>query len=147
MVLLAAGNEREGCGDEERSAPEAGGRSRSSNLVRRNASVGGGGERDVGPLRGCKEKKKEWAKRWQCNTEVQDLKDKPWRIEELRCSEKRLPRLREDNLEKAAANIYKAAMGVGCDGFHSKVPLWKEVRNQKTSKSCWKWQRGIASHP
>ena len=45
---------------------------------------------------------KEWAKRWQCNTEVQDLEDSQCRNEELRSLEEGLQRLREGNHEKAA---------------------------------------------
>ena len=70
--------------------------------------------RIVRPLSRCEEKRREWAKHWQCNTEVQDLKDKACRNEELRSSEEGLLRLREGDQEKAARN-YKAATGVGCD--------------------------------
>ena len=48
----------------------------------------------------------------------QEQDDKPWRNEESRG----LPRLKEENLEKAARS-YKATEGVGCDGFHPKVVL------------------------
>ena len=54
---------------------------------------------------------------------LQDLEDKSWRHEELRSLEEGgLPRMKEEKLKKAARS-YKAAAGVGCDGFHPKVPL------------------------
>ena len=58
-------------------------------------------------------------------------KAKPWRNEELRRSEEALPRLKEGDLEKAS-RTYKAKTGVGCDGFHPKVPLdlTKETRGE-----------------
>ena len=59
-------------------------------------------EEDAKPLARCEEKKKEWAKRWQCDTKVQDLKDKPWRNDELKDLEEDMSRLKESGLEKAA---------------------------------------------
>ena len=50
-------------------------------------------EEDVNPLARCEEKRKERATHWQCDTEVQDLKDKPWENEELKNSEEHMPRL------------------------------------------------------
>ena len=44
---------------------------------------------------------------------VQDMEDKPWRNAKRRSLEDRLPRLREDALEKAARN-QRIAIGVGC---------------------------------
>ena len=41
-------------------------------------------EEDAKPLGSCEEKRKEWAKHWQCDTNVQDLKDRPCRNEELK---------------------------------------------------------------
>ena len=81
--------------------------------------------------RDCEEKGKEWAKHWQCNTEVQEPEDKPWRNVELRSLEEGLPRMKEGHLEKAAGS-YKGATGVGCDVFHPKVPsdLSKESRRE-----------------
>ena len=46
---------------------------------------------------------------------VQDVNDKQWRNAEPGRLEEGLPRLKEDTWEKAAA------MGVGCDGFYTKV--------------------------
>ena len=40
-------------------------------------------EKDVRSLATGEEKEREWAKQQQCNTEVQDLQDKPWRHEEV----------------------------------------------------------------
>ena len=50
------------------------------------------------------------------------MQDKPWRNEELKECEEALPRLNEGHLEMAS-RLYKAKTGVGCDGFHPKVPL------------------------
>ena len=51
--------------------------------------------------------------------------------EELKKLEEDLPRLQESDLAKAA-KTYKAKTRVGCDGFHSKVPLdlAKETRQE-----------------
>ena len=56
-------------------------------------------DRDAKLLKRCEEKRKEWAKHWQCNTEVQDLEDKPWMNEKLRTLEEGLPRLGRKNGE------------------------------------------------
>ena len=45
------------------------------------------GEEDAKLLTRCEEKRKEWADHWQCDTKVQDLRDKPWRNEELKSLE------------------------------------------------------------
>ena len=58
----------------------------------------------------CEEKTMEWAKHWQCDTEVQDLK------EDMLWMNERLQSLKEGDLEKAATT-YKAATMMGCDGF------------------------------
>ena len=42
--------------------------------------------------------------------------------EELKTLEEAPPRVKECELEKASM-LYKAKTGVGCDGFHPKVPL------------------------
>ena len=47
---------------------------------------------------------------------------KPWRNEELKKYGEALPTLKEGGLEKVS-RLYKAKTGVGCDGFHPKVPL------------------------
>ena len=67
----------------------------------------------------------------QCVEEVQNVKDKPWKNEELRKSEKALPRLKECHLEEVP-RLYKANKGAVCDGFHPKVPLdlIKETREE-----------------
>ena len=64
-------------------------------------------EEDAKPLARCEEKRKEWAKHCQCDTEVQDLKDKLYKNEELKNSEEDMPRLKDSDLEKTARN-YKA---------------------------------------
>ena len=75
----------------------------------------------LSPWRDMRTKTKSGHWHWQCGTEVQHNEDKPRRNEELRSLGKGLPRL-EENLKRAARS-YKAATGVGCDWFHSKVPL------------------------
>ena len=56
---------------------------------------------------------------------------KPWRNEELKECEEALSSLKEGALERASS-LYKAKTGVGCDGFHPKVPLdmTKEPRGE-----------------
>ena len=49
------------------------------------------------------------------------MEDKPWKNEELRSAEEALPRLKESHLEEVS-RLCKAKAGVGCDGFHPKVP-------------------------
>ena len=49
--------------------------------------------------------------------------------EELKKSEEALQRLKECDLEKAS-RLYKAKTGVGCDGFHTKIP-GPDERNKK----------------
>ena len=74
-------------------------------LWRRRSTVLGerrGGCEVVGLLCGKKEK---WSIHWQCDEEVQNTKDKPWR----RCEEA-LPRLKEGDLE-SASRMYKAKTG------------------------------------
>ena len=48
--------------------------------------------------------------------------EKPWKNEELRSAEEALPRPKECLLEEVS-RLYEAKTGVGCDGFHAKVPL------------------------
>ena len=50
------------------------------------------------------------------------VEDKSWKNEELRGLEEALPELTKCDLEKVS-RLYKAKTGVGCDGFHPKVPL------------------------
>ena len=84
--------------------------------------------------------RKEWAKHWQCNTEVQDLEDKPWRNGELRSLEEGLTRLKEEHFEKAATS-YEAATGVlqssrqTCRG-KPEDNLWN---SSKKVKHCGRW--------
>ena len=79
-------------------------------------------EEDARLLDRCEAKKKKRSKHWQCNEEIQSMQDKPWRKEELKECEEALSSLKEGDLEKAS-RLYKAKTGVGCDGFHPKVPL------------------------
>ena len=38
---------------------------------------------------------KRWSKHWQCNDEIQNMHNKPWRNEELKECEEALPRPKE----------------------------------------------------
>ena len=87
-------------------------------------------EEENRPVERSKEKRKEWAKHWQCTAEAQSLHDKPRVNDELRKSEEAMPRLAERPLEKAAT-CYKTQTGLGCDGFHQ-GPLGPVKRNNKT---------------
>ena len=53
---------------------------------------------------------------------MQDEKNRASRSEELKKLEKDMPRLKESD-PATAAKTEKAKAGVGCDGFHPKVPL------------------------
>ena len=45
-------------------------------------------EEDARLLDRCEAKRKEWAKHWQCDEEIQNMQNKPWRNEELKeCAE------------------------------------------------------------
>ena len=57
-------------------------------------------EEDAKLLERCEAKRKEWSKHWQCNEEIQNMQDRPWRNEELKECEEALPRLKECELEK-----------------------------------------------
>ena len=59
-------------------------------------------EEDARLLDRCEAKRKEWSTDWQCDEEVQNMQDKPWRNKELRRCEEALPRLKEGDLEKAS---------------------------------------------
>ena len=50
----------------------------------------------------CEAKRKEWAKRWQCDEEIQNVQNKPRRSGELKEYEEALPRLEEGDLEKVS---------------------------------------------
>ena len=91
-------------------------------------------DEDARLLDRCEAKMKEWAKHWQCDEEVQNVEDKPWKSEQLRKWKEALPRLKECDLEKVS-RMYKAKTGVGCDGFHPKVPLnlTKETRGENVA--------------
>ena len=89
-------------------------------------------EEDARLLDRCEAKRKEWAKHWQCDERARRaVEDKPWKNEKLEKLEEALPRLEECGLEQLS-RLYKAKTGVGCDGFHPKVPLdlTKETRRE-----------------
>ena len=88
-------------------------------------------EEDVTPMDRCEEKRKEWARHWQCDADVQNQENRPWENEELKKAEDDLPRLPECYLAKA--KTWKARTGVDCDGVHPKVPsdLAKETKERR----------------
>ena len=96
-------------------------------------------ERDVRPLARCEEKMGVRTKHWQCNTEVQDLKDKAWRHEELKRLEEGIPRLKEGDSEKAG-EITRQRRVWDVMEFHQKVPpdLSEETRG-KIVEQCGRW--------
>ena len=62
-------------------------------------------------------------------------------IEELRKLEEALPRLKEGGMGKVS-RLYEAKTGVGCDGFHPKVPLDVTKKREEKSSSSWRrWSR------
>ena len=67
----------------------------------------------------CEEKMNESAKHWQCDSEVQPQEEKPWRNERL-------------GKFAGAGRNYKAAVGVGCNGFRPRFPseLSRETREE-----------------
>ena len=69
----------------------------------------------------CEARRKEWAKHWQCDEEVQNVEGKLWKNEELRSVDEALPRLKECHLEEVW-RLYKSR----------KVPLdlIKETRGE-----------------
>ena len=99
-------------------------------------------EEDAKPLAVCEEKRKELARHRQYGKEVQDSENKPWRSEELKMLKKEMPRLKESYLAKVA-KTHKAKTGVGCDGFHTKVPLdsTRETRGEvvEVLEQCGRW--------
>ena len=58
-------------------------------------------EEDARLLDRCEAKRKDWAKHWQCDEEVPNVEDKPWKNGELRKWEEALPRLKECELGKS----------------------------------------------
>ena len=50
-------------------------------------------EEDARELDRCEAMRKEWSTCWQCDEDVQNTQDKPWRKEELRRCEEARPRL------------------------------------------------------
>ena len=93
---------------------------------------------DAKPLRGCEEKRKVWAKHWQCDSEVQGMQDKPWRNEELRSLEERLPRLKEEGREKAARSC-KATCGSEVPPDWSKDTRGDIVKFVDKVEHCGRW--------
>ena len=92
----------------------------------------------------CEAKREAWAKHWQCDESVQNVEDKPRENEELKRLEEALPRLKGCDLEQVS-RLYKAKTGVGCDGFHPKVPGF-DKRNKRRSGGILgggtKWKMG-----
>ena len=50
----------------------------------------------------CEAKRKEWTKHWQCEEEIQNMQNRPWRSDELKECEEAMPRLLEGDLDKAS---------------------------------------------
>ena len=76
------------------------------------------------------------------------MQDKPWRNEELNECEEALPRLKEGN-RKGVNVVQRQKTGVGCDGFHPKVP-WLDKRNKRRNRgvcgeSGAEWQMAATS--
>ena len=59
-------------------------------------------EEDARLLDRCEAKRKGWAKHWQCDGEVQNVDEKPWKNQELRSVEEALPKLKECHLEEVS---------------------------------------------
>ena len=72
-------------------------------------------EEDARLLDRCEAKRKEWAKQWLCDEEVQNVEEKPWKIEE-KCGGCTTKAERVSLAE--VSRLYEAKTGVGCDGFH-----------------------------
>ena len=64
-------------------------------------------------------------------------KDERKKMEELpakgKSVEEALPRLKECDVEKAS-RLYQGKTGVGCDGFHPKVPLDLAKKNKRRNR-------------
>ena len=105
-------------------------------------------EEDARLLDRCEAKRKECARHWACDESVQNLEDKPWKNEEMKRLEEALPMLKECDLEKVS-RLHKAKTGVGCDGFHPKVPsdLTEETRVDRgvPGEGGAKWKVAAAS--
>ena len=86
------------------------------------------GRMDVRPFNRCDEKRKDWAKHWQCNTEVQELRDKPWRSEELRSLQEGLPMLRGS----------KVGEGGEFQGSHGGMRWMSPQSSARLHKGNWK---------
>ena len=54
---------------------------------------------DANLLEQCEATRKEWSKHWQCNEEIQNMQNKPWRNEESKECKESLPRLKEGVLK------------------------------------------------
>ena len=86
-------------------------------------------EEDARLLDRCEAKRKEWAKHWQCDEEIQNMQNKSRRNEDVKKYEEAVPRLKEGDLEEVS-ELNKAKTGVGCDGFHPK-------RQEENSGTEW----------
>ena len=60
-----------------------------------------------------KKKKREWAKYWQCDSEVQSMEDKPWRNEEFKKLGRRAAKAESRESRKKPARSYKGYCGWG----------------------------------
>ena len=62
-------------------------------------------EEDAERMRRCEEKRKERARHWQCDSDVQSAEERPWRNEELTNLEEGVPQLKEESLQRAARSF------------------------------------------
>ena len=89
-------------------------------------------EEDARLLDRCEATRKEWAKHWQCDESVQNVKDKPLNNEKLRKLEEALPRLKECEKEKMS-RLYKGKDGSGVRWLPPKSSSGFDKRNKKKS--------------
>ena len=95
-------------------------------------------EEDAMPLARCQEKRKEWAKHWQCGTEVRCQENWPGRNEELK-------KFEEDLLPWSHQQVVE--LGAILVVVHANLAV-QEVRNIriiKEVKSWWRWKVGLIS--
>ena len=95
-------------------------------------------EEDVRRLDRCEAKRKEWAKRWQCDESVQNMEDKAWKIEELKELEEALSRLKERELETASRLIKEQDAMASTPEF----PWIRQQKQEEKWRNSWKrWKQ------
>ena len=123
---------------------------RTHSMERRNTDLEE--EEDARLLDRCEEKEKEWATHWQCDVSVQDMKDKPWKHEELKKLEEALPRPKKSANWEKVSRLYNTETKINYHNFHPKAPssldLTKETRGQVVElleKGGTKWNVAATS--